>query len=199
MTYPSNDDFTTFNPYVTSIRTTGFTKKKNTKLSPAPPRASDRPGIEVTTIWTSSTIRTTEETRRKPFRTTTTEEVTEPMTTSTSSRPLVVSSSTEHVNVYTISNDHRSSEMPELTSSSEKTPDVTIAIETTFNPEDLPMAPTFRPKLSPENVPGYLMLIFKSSFAYICQTEAALKENLFQYITERSSRLVLCKLSAVCE
>lgn len=192
MTNPSTDEFATFNPYVSSTRATEmdiFIKKKNTKLSPAPLGDSDKTNIETTTIPTS-TIRTTEGSRRKTFRPSTTEEVTEPVTIPTTSKPIIISSSTEQIEVYTIpSGHHGTSGVTEVSSSSEKSPEVTIVVETTIHPhEELPMAPTFKPKLSPQDVPGYLMLIFKSSFAYICQTKAALKENLFQYITERSSR-----------
>lgn len=53
---------------------------------------------------------------------------------------------------------------------------------------ELPAVPTFKPKLPPESVPGYLMLFFKSTFAEVCQTSALLRENLFRFITQRSGR-----------
>ncbi len=50
---------------------------------------------------------------------------------------------------------------------------------------------TFKPKLSPDTIPGYLMLFFRSSLADVCQTSSTLRENLIQFMMERSLKLVL--------
>lgn len=183
----SFDDFTTLNPLFFS----STTKRKNTKLSPASPRIPVRTTTEeVTTMAsTSSTVRTTEETRSKFSKSTT--EMMEPVITISTSSPkpaIILPSSTEQIEVHTLDFNHPS--VVSDSTSTEKSPSEITIVETTFSPSnELPTVPTFQPKLPPESVPAYLMLIFKSSFAHICRTKAALKENLFQYITERSSRV----------
>lgn len=76
---------------------------------------------------------------------------------------------------------HSSSPKQHLSATSTTTPKTLIT-------EEVPITPSFKPKLPPENVPSYLMLFFKSSLADICETSSTLRENLFQFITQKSLR-----------